>query len=101
MNSYTKGPWYVSGEWTRKTEVSNGDGTICICDDGDDNFDHVANARLIAAAPDLVDGINALLGLIQLVSARADMPPQIQEALRVSHRVEEARAALAKATGDL
>lgn len=50
-------------------------------------------------APDvqekLVDGINALLGLIQLVSHRDDMPPQIREALRVSHRVQEAQDALA------
>lgn len=57
-----------------------------------------ANARLIAAAPELLDGCNALLGLIQLVCARDDMPAAIREALETSHRVDEARAAIAKAT---
>lgn len=55
-----------------------------------------ANARLVAAAPDLLDGCNALLGLIQLVCDRDDMPAAIREALTTSHRVDEARAALAK-----
>jgi hypothetical protein len=61
--------------------------------------EHAANAHLIAAAPDLFDGCNALLGLIQLVCARDDMPPEIREALETSHRREEARIAVAKARG--
>src|SRR5688572_10620114 len=32
-----------------------------------------ANARLIAAAPDLLNGCRALLGLIQLISSRDDI----------------------------
>jgi hypothetical protein len=67
-------------------------------EDGDKRSlkEHIANARLIAAAPELLDGCNALLGLIQLVCARDDMPAAIREALTTSHRVEEARAAIAK-----
>ena len=48
---------------------------------------------------DLVDGCNAVLGLVQLVCGRDDMPPAIKEALETSHRVEEALAAVEKATG--
>lgn len=56
-------------------------------------------AHLIAAAPDMKDGCNALIGLIQLVCARDDMPPHIKEALEKSHRLAEAKAALSKAEG--
>ncbi len=59
-----------------------------------------ANARLIAAAPDLLDGCNALLGLIQLIESRDDLPPTLRQALVGNHRVEEALAAIRKATGD-
>src|SRR5690554_1806159 len=57
-----------------------------------------ANARLIAAAPSLLNGCNALLGLIDLVSGRDDMPAAIKEALRDNHRINEARAAIKMAT---
>lgn len=56
-----------------------------------------ANARLIAAAPELLDGCNALLGLLQLVCDRDDVSPALREVLITNHRIEEARAALAKA----
>ena len=56
------------------------------------------HTRLLAAAPALLDGCNALLGLIQLVSGRDDMPTAIREALTTSHRVAEAKAAIARAT---
>lgn len=51
----------------------------------------------MGAAPDLKNGCNALLGLIQLVCARDDISSEIREALETSHRVSEACAALAKA----
>ena len=57
----------------------------------------IANADLFVAAPDLVNGCNALLGLIQLVCGRDDIPAEIKEALESSHRVGEARAAVIKA----
>lgn len=59
----------------------------------------IADARLIAASPNLFDGCNALLGLCQLLLTRDDLPPAVREALANSHRVEEARAAIAKALG--
>lgn len=57
-------------------------------------------SRLAAASPDLLNGCNALLGLIQLVCGRDDMPPAIREALLSSHRIDEANDAVINATRD-
>jgi hypothetical protein len=56
-----------------------------------------ANAHLCSAAGELFNGCNALIGLIQLVCSRKDMPPQIKEALETSHRLAEALAAVSLA----
>lgn len=58
-----------------------------------------ASRRAHASESRLKDGCNALLGLLQLVAARSDCPPEIMEALTISHRIDEARAALSQATG--
>lgn len=58
-----------------------------------------ADAALVAAAPDLLDGCRALLGLLTLLDARDDLPADVRTAIRDSHRVEEAQAAIAKAEG--
>jgi hypothetical protein len=60
---------------------------------------NLAPAKAVEGASELLNGCNALLGLIQLVCGRDDIPPAIKEALENSHRVTEARAAIAKATG--
>jgi|SRR5665213_639136 len=57
-----------------------------------------AIATLFMAAPELQSAVNALLGLITLVAQRDDIPADIKSALLTSHRIEEAHAALAKAT---
>ena len=53
--------------------------------------------RAVNCHADLVDGCNALLGLFQLLCARDDAPAWLKDAFETSHRVTEARAALAKA----
>jgi hypothetical protein len=69
-------------------------------EDNDFTLEEVeANARLIAAAPDLLDGCNALLGLLQLLSHRDDISDDVREFLTKGHRIDEAEAAVAKATG--
>lgn len=57
------------------------------------------NANLIGAAVDIKDGCNALLGLVQLLLAREDLPSPIRAVLESNHRINEARAAIAKAEG--
>jgi hypothetical protein len=64
------------------------------------NLDTPHEAKLAAAAPALLDATNALLGLIQLVCSRDDIAPLIKEALQTSHRVTQAREALAKADAE-
>lgn len=56
-----------------------------------------ANARLIAAAPDLLVALHGMIGLIQLIV------PTLQGSQRIgveqNHRLEAAIAAITKATG--
>jgi hypothetical protein len=59
-----------------------------------------ANARLIAAAPDLDNGCGALLGLIDLILNHAALTPVLRDVLTNNHRIAEARAARAKARGE-
>lgn len=74
MNKHTQGNWYVNGS----DDVWIGD-RICIYV-GDEN-----DARLIAAAPDLLEALQELLGY--------DLP--IKKAY-----VDAAKAAIAKAKGE-
>lgn len=59
-----------------------------------------ANARLIAAAPELYDGCNALLGLLQLLTGRDDLPKWVNEIMQDNHRIIEAKQAIAKVKED-
>lgn len=72
-------------------------------------FEHEGEMRLSTTrAPyeaadtieELYDGCNALLGLLQLLLGRDDLPDEVREAMQTSHRVEEAEAATAKARGE-
>lgn len=51
---------------------------------------------LMAAAPYLFDGCNALLGLLQLIECRCNA--ELLEIIRTNHRVDEAKSAVALAT---
>jgi hypothetical protein len=59
----------------------------------------IETTRDAGLAADLIGGINALLGLIQLVSHRDDIGFDVRDALLQSHRIDEARDAVEKATG--
>lgn len=66
-------------------------------DDSLDTKEQIANARMIAAAPELYEACQDMIGLVQLILTRSDLPPTLREALENSHRVEHARNAIAKA----
>jgi hypothetical protein len=94
MSKHTPGPWRAVF-----FDVLCADGAV-VCTPKMPPSGHyseaLANARLLAAAPDLYDGCNALLGLLQLVCGRSDVPPEIKAILETSHRGREALAAVAQ-----
>lgn len=59
--------------------------------------DGALDASLIAAAPDLLAALNGLLGLVQLVRNRDDLPPTARDALTYHFRIDDAFDAIAKA----
>jgi hypothetical protein len=102
---HTPGPWMIAywpipapNWWIGSPPTHPGSSRLgpSIC-----GMIHVeANAHLIAAAPNLKDGCNALLGLLQLLAARDDVSDDLRKALTSGHRIDEARAAVAKSEGN-
>jgi hypothetical protein len=91
---HTPGPWIIF-DMDQEVGVTpeNGKGDIAHCSGFDSNRFHseeVANAHLIAAAPDLLE---ALVLLLQV----NDGVPML--GIEASKRIESARAAIAKAKG--
>ena len=68
MNSYTPGPWVAVGGWVEHPDDDVAD--ICTCDIelmeqgklGRSSDEITANARLIAAAPEMLEALVDLLG---------------------------------------
>ena len=111
--AFTPGPWKAHGNgW----EVRACDDQMKVCDirgwgyltgGGAMNLPEneavavqKANEALIAAAPELYNGVNALLGLLQLLAANPDTPPALLRILTENHRIAEAERAAAKARGE-
>lgn len=93
MNKHTPGPWYANQSGLIYAVSDDADESILICDvEGMDPdypnraWQPVANARLIAAAPDL---LAALEEMLPMWSSGIEEP-----------WVLRARAAIARATGD-
>jgi hypothetical protein len=58
-----------------------------------------ANCHLMQAAPDLLDAVNGLLGLVQLISHRTDLPADLPSAMQHSHRYMDALALVQRIEG--
>jgi hypothetical protein len=84
---HTPGPWNISGTDTRTgaPAMVSGKGDAAICDLYRRNPDNEANARLIAAAPELLAALERLMA-----SQLGAIPPNV---------VHEVVTAIAKATG--
>lgn len=115
MSAHTPRPWAIAphpddaerleivseySEFPGGRKVAN---WIAECDAGtdssmaEDELQHAldqnkANARLIAAAPELLDALNGLVGLLQLIQDR-------EAELQHDHRFVEALRVIAKAEG--
>ncbi len=92
---HTPGPWQVGNRHPCRIIANNGGaydliGTTCEIDDEGTEYEHqVANARLIAAAPELLASLKFML-------AGAEAEPSM--AIYKAH-IEQARAAILKAEG--
>jgi len=94
MNKHTQGPWYAVGMWVEFEDDDKPD--ICTCNPKDFEQGHLhrsaeeiyANARLIAAAPDLLEALK----LADATLAGANMNLSV-----VQNKIQ---TAIAKATGE-
>lgn len=108
MSTHTPGPW-VDAKATDKTGgsiVMRGDEWIAVAQDfnqWDRDAERQANARLIAAAPDLLAALQKLADYAEAEARGGDEAvPQHLRCINsgmVAQAVSEARAAIAKAEG--
>lgn len=92
MSGHTPGPWFVGGETDHGEFLICSDArpTICAVDPGAREWCTHANARLIAAAPDLLDALQLILP--DALASHVGGPD-------TEARINAARAAITKATG--
>jgi hypothetical protein len=111
MSKHTPGPWFTTPQYGNYAVYSRGlvgddtgDGwEPCICElDSDEPVNHEANARLIAAAPELLEALRDLeLGANTVDYCYLNMPGNFAEALlSLRAYAKTAREAIAKATGE-
>lgn len=86
MSKATPGPWSIKAEFENECVVFGGDRMICECyEDGEEQTDEDrANARLIAAAPDLLAACEAAWNCIAELSptqARVETAQMLQAAI--------------------
>ena len=109
MSKHTAGPWWVS--------TSNGeriwahDGSILVAETQLSNmntmFERKANARLIASAPELLKALEELLESTEIPPDRncsCHISPPCGDCVDYSylrHSIEKAKAAIAKARGEV
>ena len=103
MNTHTKGAWHIgegNGEGSifadsGRTRLES-DGTtlypICQVNSGWNDAEDAANARLIAAAPELLDACRCALADLEGLELDSDDCP-------AALTIKELRAAITKATG--
>ncbi|HFF2105780.1 TPA: hypothetical protein ACGBGH_004783 [Pseudomonas aeruginosa] len=99
MSKHTPGPWFVNGResYTKYVEARIGGGLlqeVAACGPTEQQEQQEANARLIAAAPELLE---ALQGMIEVYGGQYndDCLPKASTELEL---IQQARAAIAKAT---
>jgi hypothetical protein len=111
---HTPGPWVVNKDQSRcelGVDTAGGEWGIClVADAAGETLDHSsenaseANARLIAAAPDLLEALRAFMALDRDFSTASDrhlreIIAEQRASAPLVKAVIAARAAIAKATG--
>lgn len=107
MSKYTKGPWvldeFSDEQWDICIEREEDFLVICEMTSAIESSttkltaEDKANARLIAAAPELLEALQQAVGSLEwAASVIGDIPPKCD----YIERIEEAKAIIAKATGE-
>lgn len=114
---FTPGPWRIEDETTLVWGACNPDDTssygmgypitecrttnISSWAKGPDAEEGIANARLIAAAPDMYEALEAVLPFVPISFATTSRPGNANEKNeKLAAALSQARAALAKARGE-
>ena len=102
MNKHTVGPWYATGEHVQSAAL-NEDNYVCRTE-GSSKEEVLANALLIAAAPDLLAALESILAYAEneahTLDSLKDSEFSAYEAFAALEAVDSARAAIAKAKGE-
>ena len=91
MNAHTEGPWVVTGGSPPQV-IAPGKADICEMAGASSNASVMADARLIAAAPELLEALQQLL--------KSYCAEHKYHGCEGWYEVSDARAAIAKATGE-
>ena len=97
MTDHTPGPWYDVAFYGNHSIGSVDVRVAEVVRDGVDDVEGEANARLIAAAPDLLDALRNALDTIEIGQRIRD--PKWDGSAAPHSTIGMARAAIAKATG--
>ena len=97
---YTPGPWQAQPEQGGAFTIWSGESQLGELqpDDMGDRLPAEANARLIAAAPDMLEALKAIVAKAHDYGNRSDVPNNA--ACGFYDIVEDARDAIAKAKGE-
>jgi len=97
--THTQGPWFIRKNF-------NGCGALDLFGEGGQTIignalliNQEANARLIAAAPDMLAALENLLALTELHIAERSKTPEEEDTFLACHHITQTRAAIAKARG--
>lgn len=96
MNNFSIAPWKLTHAWSnagyiRTIKDAQGEHIAYVCDLEDALAECTANARLMAAAPELLAVVQDLLDYAESATLENDDEPEL---------FKQARAAIAAATGD-
>jgi hypothetical protein len=97
MTKHTRYPWTVESD---QTTVSMGDQVVIVgpAPDGASRAEMIANARLIASAPDLLAALQSMLDADDAICNNVGRG--VDQAMSRIAAIDSARAAIARAQGE-
>lgn len=84
MSAHTPGPWRVGITGHAVYQVNEPELRVALCSDLEENGGRSvekANARLIAAAPDLLEALELAVGCLENLPTKYGVPPSFYEAI--------------------